>query len=78
MILLKATREASSIQIWTYSRPAPRLWIWPVRSPAMRWPIRLNFGQSLSTIVCQAGILMDVHSAVPRIVDVSTTSASAA
>ena len=34
--------------------------------------------QALSTVRRQAGILMDVHSALPRNVDVSTTSASSA
>jgi hypothetical protein len=43
-----------------------------------RLPTKDHFGQPLSTKRCQAGILMEVHSALPRIVDVSTTSASSA
>jgi hypothetical protein len=39
MILLKATREASSMQTWRNSQPTPRLLLWPLRSPLMRWPI---------------------------------------
>jgi len=43
-----------------------------------RLPTDNHFGQPLSTVRRQAGILMDVHSALPRNVDVSTTSASSA
>jgi hypothetical protein len=42
MILLKATREASSMQTWRNSHPTPRLLLWPLRSPVMRWPIWSN------------------------------------
>src|SRR5712691_7415641 len=40
MIWEKARREASSMQTWTNSQPMPRLLLWPVRSPVMRWPMR--------------------------------------
>src|SRR5580698_5347681 len=43
-----------------------------------RLPTENHVDHVLSTERCQAGILMDVHSAPPRIVDVSTTSASSA
>jgi hypothetical protein len=33
-----ARREWSSIAKCRYSRPTPRLYIWPLRSPGMRWP----------------------------------------
>src|SRR6266849_2332651 len=29
-----------AIATWTNSQPMPRLLLWPVRSPVMRWPIR--------------------------------------
>lgn len=45
LIWLKAMRDASSMQTWTNSQPAPlrlelRQVLWPVRSPVMRWPTR--------------------------------------
>jgi hypothetical protein len=43
-----------------------------------RLPTENHFGQVLSTVRRQAGILVHVHSALPRNVDVSTTSASSA
>ena len=39
VICENATREASSMQTWTYSQPTPRPLLWPVRSPVMRWSI---------------------------------------
>ncbi len=30
------------MQTWTNSQPTPRLLLWPVRSPVMRWPILLK------------------------------------
>jgi len=30
------------MQTWTYSQPTPRLLLWPLRSPVMRWPIWSN------------------------------------
>src|SRR5512145_2085565 len=41
-IWAKAMREASSMATWTNSQPMPRLLLWPVRSPVMRWPTRSN------------------------------------
>src|SRR5215213_7437401 len=42
MIMVKAMREASSMQTWTNSQPAPsprdRALLCPLRSPVMRWP----------------------------------------
>jgi len=43
-----------------------------------RLPTENHVDQALSTVSCQAGILVHVHSALPRNVDVSTTSASSA
>ncbi len=43
-----------------------------------RLPTENHFGQVLSTVRRKAGILVHVHSALPRNVDVSTTSASSA
>src|SRR3954469_1556187 len=42
MMRVKAMREASSMQTWTNSQPAPwplaRALLCPLRSPVMRWP----------------------------------------
>jgi hypothetical protein len=40
LIGVKAVREASPVAAWTDSKPAPRLLLWPVRPPVMRWPKR--------------------------------------
>jgi hypothetical protein len=45
LAMLKAMREASSMALWTNSQPTPRLLVWPIRSPVMRWPILLELAE---------------------------------
>src|SRR4051812_21694518 len=61
MIMVKAMREASSMQTWTNSQPAPlprdRALLCPLRSPVMRWPTwwkRPSFLMSMDEL---AGVL---------------------
>ena len=64
LICENATREASSIQKWMNSQPTPRLLLWPVRSPVMRWQTlskRPSFLISIVDHVAGVGMLVAAH-----------------
>ena len=49
------------MQTWTNSQPTPRVLLWPLRSPVMRWPVRLNLPSFLDIDVDQlAGMFASV------------------
>jgi len=62
----------------THLRTVPRANAYGFTDGLRRLPTENHGDHVLSTVRRQAGIVMDVHSAPPRIVDVSTTSASSA